>query len=206
MRHFRRIVMLMVMLGLASALGGCENFDADKLDFLGLSTKKPLPGERKAVFPEGVPGVTQGIPPEYLRNNVQQEAGTSADGTQIPGEASAAPAPATLRSGQTATAEPPTVISQTDSKSEAAIKPKPKPKPRVVKRVPENAPTQARSQDQNTQEQQLARWPAQTQAQPQPATQPAQQGQPAQSPWPEPQPQNTVAPWPSAPPPGTFSK
>ena len=29
--------------------------------------KKPLPGERKAVFPEGVPGVPQGVPPEMVQ-------------------------------------------------------------------------------------------------------------------------------------------
>ena len=31
------------------------------------NTKKPLPGERKAVFPGGVPGVPQGVPPELVR-------------------------------------------------------------------------------------------------------------------------------------------
>ena len=29
--------------------------------------KKPLPGERRAVFPEGVPGVPQGVPPELVK-------------------------------------------------------------------------------------------------------------------------------------------
>ncbi len=39
----------------------------DMFDFL--DTKKKLPGERKPVFPEGVPGVEQGVPQEMVRGN-----------------------------------------------------------------------------------------------------------------------------------------
>src|ERR671936_258383 len=51
---------------LAMPLAACSSgFDpenlTDKLDFL--NPKKKLPGERKAVFPGGVPGITQGVPP-----------------------------------------------------------------------------------------------------------------------------------------------
>ena len=35
-------------------------------DLMG-SSKKPLPGERRPVFPEGVPGVPQGVPPEMVK-------------------------------------------------------------------------------------------------------------------------------------------
>ena len=45
------------------ALGGCENFDPENW----FNTKKPLPGERKPVFPDGVPGVPQGVPAELAR-------------------------------------------------------------------------------------------------------------------------------------------
>ena len=55
---------------LALALGGCDSFDPlDKFqdwDIMG-SNKKPLPGERRAVFPSGVPGVPQGVPPELVK-------------------------------------------------------------------------------------------------------------------------------------------
>jgi hypothetical protein len=51
-------------------LGGCSTFDPIDMfqdwDLLG-SGKKPLPGERRAVFPEGVPGVPQGVPPEMTK-------------------------------------------------------------------------------------------------------------------------------------------
>ena len=69
MRRMHRIVLLAGLVALAPVLAGCEDFDMDKLDVFHLNEKKKLPGERKALFPEGVPGVTQGIPPEYLKGN-----------------------------------------------------------------------------------------------------------------------------------------
>ena len=72
MRRMHRIVLLAGLVALAPVLAGCEDFDMDKFDFFHLNDKKKLPGERKEVFPEGVPGVTQGIPPEYLKGNQPQ--------------------------------------------------------------------------------------------------------------------------------------
>ena len=72
MRRMHRIVLLVGLMALAPVLAGCENFDMDSLDFLHLNDKKKLPGERKELFPEGVPGVTQGIPPEYMKGNQPQ--------------------------------------------------------------------------------------------------------------------------------------
>src|SRR5674476_1424295 len=69
MRRMQRIVLLAALVALAPVLVGCENFDMDKLDVFGLNEKKKLPGDRKAVFPEGVPGVSQGIPQEYMIGN-----------------------------------------------------------------------------------------------------------------------------------------
>jgi hypothetical protein len=54
----------------ALVLGGCSTFDPidafQDWDLMG-SSKKPLPGERRAVFPEGVPGVPQGVPPDMVK-------------------------------------------------------------------------------------------------------------------------------------------
>ena len=48
------------------------NFDpSDMLDFL--DTKKKLPGERKPVFPEGVPGLEQGVPKDLSRGWREQQ-------------------------------------------------------------------------------------------------------------------------------------
>jgi hypothetical protein len=86
--HFsrHRLLLAAVMLPLGLTLAGCEsggfwdgaNSVSDKFqdaisDFSPFGTgKKPLPGERRAVFPEGVPGVQQGVPRELVRGNPQQ--------------------------------------------------------------------------------------------------------------------------------------
>jgi hypothetical protein len=86
MRRAHRLTLVAAMLPLALALAGCEssgiwdsaNNVSDKFqdalaDFSPFGTaKKPLPGERRAVFPEGVPGVQQGVPPELRRGQQQQ--------------------------------------------------------------------------------------------------------------------------------------
>jgi hypothetical protein len=76
MRRSQRLVTAAVLIALCSALAGCgsmgTNWDpSDLLDFL--DTKKKLPGERKPVFPEGVPGVQQGVPKELYKDNVERE-------------------------------------------------------------------------------------------------------------------------------------
>jgi hypothetical protein len=52
------------------ALAGCDSFDPlDKFqdwDIMG-SSKTPIRGERRPVFPEGVPGVPQGVPPDMVK-------------------------------------------------------------------------------------------------------------------------------------------
>ena len=63
MHSLVRIVMTAVILATAVALGGCE--DTKLLEFF--DTKKKLPGERRDVFPGGVPGVQQGVPPELMK-------------------------------------------------------------------------------------------------------------------------------------------
>src|SRR5437660_10383016 len=71
MRRHTGAVLTVSALVLGLALGGCESTSdiADKLqDLIPFGTgKKPLPGERKPVFPEGVPGVPQGVPPELVK-------------------------------------------------------------------------------------------------------------------------------------------
>jgi hypothetical protein len=73
MRSFSRAL---VIAAFALPIGACSStgdFDPGELSlFEWLSTKKPLPGERKAVFPEGVPGVSKGIPPELVKGNQPQ--------------------------------------------------------------------------------------------------------------------------------------
>ena len=69
MRRPQRLIAATVLVALSSALAGCGSmgsFDpSDLLDFL--DTKKKLPGERKPVFPEGVPGLEQGVPKDLYK-------------------------------------------------------------------------------------------------------------------------------------------
>src|SRR5690349_1428519 len=118
MRACSRIVMFATLALALPALAGCTNFDPDKLDVFGLNEKKKLPGERKDLFPGGVPGVTQGIPPGYMKGN------------QPPPEtAQALQAPAPEQNKATEEAEP-------EKKAAAESEPKPKPnraaKPRTA--------------------------------------------------------------------------
>jgi outer membrane biosynthesis protein TonB len=57
----------------AFALAGCDTINGfdpldklSELDIMG-SSKTPLQGERRPVFPQGVPGVPQGVPPDLVK-------------------------------------------------------------------------------------------------------------------------------------------
>jgi hypothetical protein len=70
MNRIARIVLAATAVSLATLLAGCENFDPTALfDAEIFNTKKKLPGERKPVFPEGTPGVSQGVPPELVKGH-----------------------------------------------------------------------------------------------------------------------------------------
>src|SRR5882757_7615038 len=70
MNRFARAIVIAPTLALP--LAGCESINGfDPTDWVPndpLGTKKKLPGERKPVFPEGVPGLARGVPPELLRD------------------------------------------------------------------------------------------------------------------------------------------
>src|SRR5712671_8167687 len=75
MRRPQRLIAATIVIALSSALAGCGStggFDpSDLLDFL--DTKKKLPGERKPVFPDGVPGLEQGVPKELYKGSRQEQ-------------------------------------------------------------------------------------------------------------------------------------
>jgi hypothetical protein len=96
-RRLRRASMAIVLFGVGAILSGCTNFDPENFtDMFNLNKKEKLPGERRPLFPEGVPGVTQGVPPHLVK------------GQQPPPEAeiSAAPAPAAAPEKPKAAAKP----------------------------------------------------------------------------------------------------
>jgi hypothetical protein len=76
MRRSQRLIAASVLIALSGAVAGCSSsissFDPmDMLDFL--DTKKKLQGERKPVFPEGVPGLEQGVPKQLYKGAAQQQ-------------------------------------------------------------------------------------------------------------------------------------
>ncbi|MGA7807883.1 hypothetical protein [Bradyrhizobium sp.] len=76
MRRTQRLIAAAVLIAFSGVLAGCSggigNWDpTDLLDFL--DTKKKLPGDRKPVFPDGVPGLEQGVPKELYKGEVEQQ-------------------------------------------------------------------------------------------------------------------------------------
>ena len=113
MNRFARIALTVPVLSLGLALAGCESFDPTSVfDMEIFNTKKKLPGDRRAVFPEGTPGVPQGVPQELVK------------GYQAPPE-------------QAQESEPQAAAQQQAQPAEA--KPKPKPKPKVVAKPKEES-------------------------------------------------------------------
>jgi len=161
MTSLMRIILVSSVLILP--LGGCASI-GDAIDptewFSGdlFNTKKKLPGDRKPVFPEGVPGVSQGIPSDLVKGNQPPplENGYTATDT------TSANPPPRQASGKSAPKTAPKTAARTDAANTDAGKPeefepaprekpkaKPKPKPATAERQPpaqERQPEQPRSQ------------------------------------------------------------
>jgi hypothetical protein len=144
----------------ALPLGGCVNFDPQ--DWLAgdwFGNKKPLPGERRELFPGGVPGVARGVPADLIKGNqaaALQEQEAEEAKVEVPEQPKAKP----------------------------KAKPKPKPKPRVAQETadpePRPTPVTVRPQAQPQRQQSPGvQWPD-----PPGAQRPQQQQQP--SIWPDP--------------------
>jgi len=173
MRRSQRLIAAAVLAALSGALAGCgggglSNWDpSDMLDFL--DTKKKLPGERKPVFPEGVPGLEQGVPKNLYKGSAQEQidqqnaqaaAAASAPPPEEPKSKHAAKSKGKSKQPATASTAPapdPNAAPEEDGSTSAAP---PAPKPKKIVRKRTTAPP-----------------PDQTDAQP---TQPAQPAQPQQ--------------------------
>jgi hypothetical protein len=166
MRGSQRLIALSVLIALAGALGGCSgglaNFDpADLLDWM--DTKKKLPGERKPVFPEGVPGLEQGVPKDLYKGARQeqidqQNAAPAAAPLEPPPGSKAAKSKSKSKqaAAQPATAANPDAAPAEEENSVAAAPPPPKQK--IVRRrttapPPDQQPPQQQTQPAQTQQQ-----------------------------------------------------
>jgi hypothetical protein len=162
MRGSQRLIALSVLIALAGALGGCSgglaNFDpSDLLDWM--DTKKKLPGERKPVFPEGVPGLEQGVPKDLYKGSRQeqidqQNAAAAAAPLEPPPGSKAAKSKSKSKQ---AAAQPAAEAAPAEEENSVAAAPPP-PKQKIVRRR-----TTAPPPDQQPQQQQAQ--PAQTQQQ-----------------------------------------
>ncbi|MBN9586715.1 MAG: hypothetical protein J0G34_15145 [Afipia sp.] len=72
MRRSQRLIAATVLAAISVALAGCSSGNFDPTDMMDwFDTKKKLPGERKPVFPEGVPGVEHGVPKDMYKGAQQ---------------------------------------------------------------------------------------------------------------------------------------
>jgi hypothetical protein len=191
MRRSQRLIASAVLITLSGVLGGCSsglsNWDpSDLLDIF--DTKKKLPGDRKPVFPDGVPGLEQGVPKELYK-------GASQVDQQNPQAVAAAPPPEEPKSkgtakskskqpatASTAPAQDPAAAPNANAAPEedgtAAAPPAPKPK-KIVRQRTTAPPADPAA------------------AQPDQAAQPAEPAQPAQQ---------SASPFPAPLPGGTFTR
>jgi hypothetical protein len=182
MRRSQRLIAAAVLISLSGALAGCSdslsNWDpTDMLDFL--DTKKKIPGDRKPVFPEGVPGLEQGVPKELYKGSAQERIDQQNAAAAAAGAPAEAPKSKHAKSRNKPPAAPSDAASTEDGGANAAP---PAPKPKKIVRQRTTAPPP----DQQT-------------------AQPAPSGQPAQ-PAPAAQPQQSAAPFPAPMPSGTFQR
>lgn len=173
MRRTPRLIAAAVLIAFTGVLGGCSSFDpSDMLDFL--DTKKKLPGDRKPVFPEGVPGLEQGVPREMYKGAAQQPdpnaPAVAALPAEPPPEAKPAKGAKARKTGQqtrppAAAAEAPAGEVDGEAQPEAAPPAAaPQPKQKIVRRrttaPPPDQPVQQAQPTQTTQQQSQGGFPA----------------------------------------------
>jgi hypothetical protein len=195
MQTFARLALIALVTTSGLALGGCETIE--NITAM-LDTKKKLPGDRKPVFPEGVPGVQQGVPPELQRGYKEPEPTPPAE--EEPKQAQQ-PAPAPERPQRAAQPRPqPQRTSQPQPAAQPQVR-RPAPQPAAMRpavepvNVPEAPPPQrpaaqarAPAPADNTMQ---GRWPDQEPAQSQ------QQSTGGTRPWPDQQQQQQAPAWPT---------
>jgi len=84
---WERLVLAAMLAATGPVLSACDSLDTFEI----FDSKKKLAGERKPVFPEGVPGVASGVPPELMKGYHEPEGG-GLDPAKAAAEAAAEPA------------------------------------------------------------------------------------------------------------------
>jgi hypothetical protein len=138
---FPRARIVVVAVGLAFGLAGCETSDLlDKVQDLNPfgTAKTPLPGDRRVVFPEGVPGVQQGVPPDLMKG-AQQHPDPNAPAAEVQVAAPPAAKPVKPRPQRAARPAPRRQPTQPTAAPAEAAAPRPA---RATRRAPAAAPAQ----------------------------------------------------------------
>ncbi|MEH2509314.1 hypothetical protein V1291_000668 [Nitrobacteraceae bacterium AZCC 1564] len=155
MRLSQRLIALTVLAAIGTALAGCSSGTFDPTDMLDwFDTKKKIPGERKPVFPDGVPGVEQGVPKDLYKGAQQQPDQPPVAETAPPAPPAPEPKAKHLSSSRAAARSAPAAESASDaapSESEeggaAAVPPAPPPpkvkRKRITAPPPDAPPPQA---------------------------------------------------------------
>ncbi|MHB0767321.1 hypothetical protein [Bradyrhizobium sp. 5.13L] len=171
MRRTQRLIAAAVLIAFTGVLGGCSSFDpSDMFDFL--DTKKKLPGDRKPVFPEGVPGLEQGVPRDLYKGAQQQPDPNAPAVAALPAE----PPPEPARPAKGAKARQPAAAAvapaeapagEIDGEAQPEAAPStaaPPPKHKIVRRrttaPPPDQPVQQTQPAQTTQQQSQGAFPA----------------------------------------------
>jgi hypothetical protein len=153
-RLSQRLITAAVLVALSGILAACAdqvgNFDpTDMLDWM--DSKKKLPGDRKPVFPDGVPGLEQGVPKQLYKGSAEQQ---QIDQQNAQAAAAAAPPAEEPKSkGKKSKAKQPAAApaAEADAPGEAdgaaaAVPADPKPKKIVRKRTTAPPPDQPAGQ------------------------------------------------------------
>ena len=82
-----RLVLAAIVVATGPVLSACDSLDTFEI----FDSKKKLAGERRLVFPDGVPGVASGVPPELVKGYHEPEGG-GLDPAKAAAEAAAEPA------------------------------------------------------------------------------------------------------------------
>src|SRR5260370_17787939 len=120
-----RLVLAAIVAATGRVLWGCDGLDTWEI----WDSKKKLTGERKPVFPEGVPGVASGVPPELMKGYHEPEGG-GLDPAKAAAEAAAEPAAKPKKP-------------KSEAKSEPKSEPKPAPQRTASKPPPQPPPPSA---------------------------------------------------------------
>jgi hypothetical protein len=123
MRRSHRLMAAAMLIVFSTVLAGCSSSfgsDFDPTDLLDwLDTKKKLPGKREPVFPNGVPGMEQGVPKELYKGAQQDDPNAQALAAPPPQPQAQQPPPPVARQALEPPPGSPQAIKRAKAKSKS---------------------------------------------------------------------------------------